>query len=154
MNGERDSTQEWLLPPGAGPPSVRELELRIERALAIARSSEAAVCQIGDVALEAARQAGRAAELAERASAAAQAANREAIERRHEARVAVAAAPAANGSGGNGSTPGGNGAAGGANGTSSAAPARPGGAPPVDCLARFSARADRVAARFRALQPA
>jgi hypothetical protein len=47
-----------------------DLERRVEEALAIARSSEAAAISIGAAALEAAGQARRAAELAERASAA------------------------------------------------------------------------------------
>lgn len=139
MRGERDSTQDWALPPAARPPTVRELELRIEEALAVARASEAAACEIGDAALEAARQARRAAELAERASAAALAARREApvgegaaerVGGGPPATVAVGAG-AGNGNGrGNGVAPG------------------------EDGLARFSARADRLAARFRALQTA
>ena len=79
---ERDSTQDWLLPEGAAPPLLSELEQRIDEALAIARASEAG----GDdrsatSALDAARQARRAAELAERASAAALEANRAAATR-------------------------------------------------------------------------
>jgi hypothetical protein len=66
---ERDSTQDWLLPAAKTPPRLGELELRVDEALAIARSSEAAVNVIGDAALEAAQQARRAAELAESASA-------------------------------------------------------------------------------------
>lgn len=75
-NAERDSTQDWLLPPGSAPPSMRELEQRVDVALAIARSSEETVSKVGDAALEASRQARRAAELAESASAAALAASR------------------------------------------------------------------------------
>lgn len=67
----RDSTQDWLIPEQAMPPSVGELERRIDEALVTARASEAAVTTIGAAALEAAGQARRAAELAERASAAA-----------------------------------------------------------------------------------
>jgi hypothetical protein len=59
-----------VLPPHALPPSVAELERRIETATAVARSSEAAAIAIGEAALDAAEQARRAAELAERASAA------------------------------------------------------------------------------------
>lgn len=73
---ERDSTQDWLVPPGAGPPLLSELELKVDEALAIARSSEAAVNVVGEAALDAARQARRAAELAESASAAALEASR------------------------------------------------------------------------------
>lgn len=65
-----DTTQDWLLPEQARPPLIGELERRIDEALAIARSSEAAVMTVGAAALDAAEQARRAAELAERASAA------------------------------------------------------------------------------------
>jgi hypothetical protein len=66
---ERDSTQDWLLPEGAVPPLLSEIELRIDEALAIARASEQAVKVVGGAAIDAAKQALRAAELAERASA-------------------------------------------------------------------------------------
>ncbi len=71
----RDSTQEWLLPEGAVPPTIAVLEGRIDEAIAIARASEAAVMTVADAAIESATQARRAAELAERASAAALAAD-------------------------------------------------------------------------------
>lgn len=64
-----DTTQEWLLPAGSRPPTVAELEERIDLALATARASEAAVMAVGAAALDAAEQAKRAASLAERASA-------------------------------------------------------------------------------------
>jgi thiamine pyrophosphate-dependent acetolactate synthase large subunit-like protein len=67
---ERDSTQDWLLPESARPPSVAELSQRIDEAVATAQASEAAVMVVGEAALDAAEQARRAAELAERASAA------------------------------------------------------------------------------------
>jgi hypothetical protein len=67
---ERDGAQEWLLPAHRVPPTVAELELRIDEALATARASEAAVMTVGAAALDAAEQARRAAELAELASAA------------------------------------------------------------------------------------
>jgi hypothetical protein len=76
---ERDSTAEWLLPEGKAPPLLGELELRIDEALAIARSSERAVTVVGAAAIDAAKQAVRAAELAERASATALDASRAAI---------------------------------------------------------------------------
>jgi hypothetical protein len=66
----RDSTRDWLLPAHRTPPSIGELEARIDEALATARASEAAVVSVGEAALDAAQQARRAAELAERASAA------------------------------------------------------------------------------------
>jgi hypothetical protein len=65
---ERDSTQDWLLPEHRVPPTVSELEARIDEALATARASEAAVMTVGAAALDAAEQARRAAELAERAA--------------------------------------------------------------------------------------
>jgi hypothetical protein len=68
---ERDSTQDWLLPEGAGPPLLSELEGRIDEALIIAKASEKAVMAVGDAALDAAQQARRAAEMAERAADAA-----------------------------------------------------------------------------------
>ena len=71
-----DKTREWLLPEGSRPPTVAELEERIELALATARASEAAVMTVGAAALDAAEQAKRAAELAERASAAVASAGR------------------------------------------------------------------------------
>ena len=66
--GQRDNTDDWLPPPGARPPTVAELEQRIDVALAVARASESAALEIGEAALDAAEQARRAAELAERAS--------------------------------------------------------------------------------------
>jgi hypothetical protein len=68
---ERDSTQDWLLPEGAVPPLLSELEGRIDEALIIAKASEKAVMAVGDVALDAAQQARRAAEMATRAADAA-----------------------------------------------------------------------------------
>jgi len=72
MDGaERDRTQDWLLPEGAAPPLLSELEQRIDQALIVAKASEKAVMAVGDAALDAAQQARRAADLAERATAAA-----------------------------------------------------------------------------------
>jgi hypothetical protein len=73
-SGARDDTQDWLLPKAAAPPTVAELSARIDEAVEIARSSEAAAMTVADAAIESAGQARRAAELAERASAAAVAA--------------------------------------------------------------------------------
>jgi hypothetical protein len=67
-----DTTRDWQLPERAKPPLIGELVQRIDEAVAIARSSEAAVMTVGAAALDAAEQAKRAAELAERASAAMQ----------------------------------------------------------------------------------
>ena len=103
---ERDSTQDWLLPEGAEPPLLNELEGRIDEALTIARASEKAVVAVGEMALDAAEQARRAADLAERASRAAL-----------NSRPAVPEPPSED-----------------------------------TALRRFSERADRVAARLRALE--
>lgn len=70
-SAERDDTQDWLLPEGAAPPLLSELESRIDEALIVAKASEKAAIEIGDAALDAAAQARRAADLAERASEAA-----------------------------------------------------------------------------------
>ncbi|HEV7616237.1 MAG TPA: hypothetical protein VGO36_08405 [Solirubrobacterales bacterium] len=67
---ERDNTQDWMLPEGAVPPLLSELEERIDEALIVAKASEKAVMAVGDAALDAAEQARRAADLAERATAA------------------------------------------------------------------------------------
>ncbi len=64
----RDDTEDWLLPELARPPLIGELEQRIDLAMAMARSSEAAVTKVGGVALDAAERARHAAELAESAS--------------------------------------------------------------------------------------
>jgi hypothetical protein len=69
--GERDSTDDWLIPDGAGPPLLSELEQRIDHALVIATASEKAVMAVGEAAFDAAQQARRAADIAERATAAA-----------------------------------------------------------------------------------
>jgi hypothetical protein len=69
MEGEaRDSTEDWLLPERAVPPTIAVLESRIDEAIAIARASEAAAMTVADAAIESATQARRAADLAKRAS--------------------------------------------------------------------------------------
>src|SRR3954452_22051639 len=75
---ERDRTQDWIIPRGAVP-TLNELEARIDEALVIARASEDGVREVGEMALDAARQARRAAEAAERSAEAA-------VEARDEAR--------------------------------------------------------------------
>jgi hypothetical protein len=64
-----EGSQDWSLPESAKPPLIGELVERIDEALAVARSAEAAAVTIGAAALDAAEQAKRAAELAGRASA-------------------------------------------------------------------------------------
>jgi hypothetical protein len=120
---ERDSTQDWLLPESKAPPRLGELELRVDEALAIARSCEQAVNIVGDAALEAARQARRAAELAESASAVALDASR--------AVQATPTGPTAIGP--------------------TAAPVHAETAED-DLMRRFNERADRVMTRLRALE--
>lgn len=117
-----DSTQDWLLPEQARPPTIGELEQRVEQALATARASEAAVMTVGAAAMDAAEQARRAAELAERASAAA-------AEARKEVSAAIAAPPSSPAASDAESAEGEN-----------------------DSLGDFSARADRLVARLRQLQ--
>jgi hypothetical protein len=65
---QRDSTQDWLLPEGRRPPTLVELEGRIDEALAVARGAESAAAAIGAAALEAAEQAREAAEGAHRSA--------------------------------------------------------------------------------------
>jgi hypothetical protein len=65
---ERDDTQDWLLPEGAAPPLLSELEERIDEAMIVAKASEKAVMAVGGAALDAADQARRAADMAERAA--------------------------------------------------------------------------------------
>jgi hypothetical protein len=67
-NGGRDSTEDWQLPARSLPPTIAELEARIDEALVIARASEAAVATVGAAAIESAEQARRAADLAVKAS--------------------------------------------------------------------------------------
>ena len=138
---ERDQTADWLLAPEARPSSLSELEVRIDHALAVARSSERAALEIGAAAIDAAEQARRAAELAETASLAAQSAG---------------AAPR-NGAGAAVAEP-----------VVETAPPEPDVAvaerpepadplpvapqPAVDALAHFTERADRVIERLRALE--
>jgi hypothetical protein len=64
---ERDSTQDWQVPAAARPLTMRELEQRVDLALAVAHSAEAAAVEIGAAAIDAAEQARRAAEFAARA---------------------------------------------------------------------------------------
>jgi hypothetical protein len=68
---QRDSTQDWVVPRTAVP-TVGQLETRIDEALVIARASEEGVREVGEIALDAARQARKAAEMAEASALAAQ----------------------------------------------------------------------------------
>lgn len=121
----RDSTQDWRLPPESVPPTLTELEQRIDEALTTARASEAAVMTVGAAALDAAEQAHRAADLAERASAVVLAGS-------------IAPAP----------SPGGRPAPRTVSAQSGSTSFDPGD----HSLRDFIARADRVAARLRQLQ--
>jgi hypothetical protein len=125
---ERDSTAEWLLPEHSRPPLIRDLEARVEEALATARASESAVMAVGEAALDAAEEARRAAELAERASAA--------------VFTGRGVSPAGGEQGGGGPP--------------TAAGEEPGSLSAVEdedqSLRDFTARADRIAARLRELE--
>ncbi|HEU5063731.1 MAG TPA: hypothetical protein VFT79_11355 [Solirubrobacterales bacterium] len=132
---QRDSTQDWVVPRGTVP-SVGELEARIDEALVVARASEEGVREVGEIALDAARQARRAAEAAEVSAKAA---------------VEVAQAPRPAGPV--------------SDTTSSPTGEDPASSPPtgreaegqtsrevvIDPLQRFNERADAVAARLRKL---
>jgi len=128
-NGGRDSTQEWLLPARDAPPTVAQLEARIDEAVVIARACEEAVVSVGAAAVESAEQARRAADLAVRAS---------------EAASRAASAAAGRGDGGSGAPAKGNGAA-------SGGPA-PRAALEDERMVIFSRRAERVGARFAQIQ--
>ena len=65
---ERDRTEDWQLPASARPPTVAQLQQRIDEALATARASESAVVTVGAAALDAAEQARRAADHARRSA--------------------------------------------------------------------------------------
>lgn len=67
---ERDITNDWVIPRGTVP-TLGQLETRIDEALVIARASEDGVREVGEMALDAARQARRAAEAAEKSAQAA-----------------------------------------------------------------------------------
>lgn len=121
---ERDSTGDWQLPERRMPPTIVELEGRIEEALVTARAAEGAVMTVGAAALDAAEQARRAAELAERAAGSAAEASRRGAP--PETAPPAAAPPAA------------------------APPAAV--APQSDSMRDFSERADRIVARLRQLQ--
>ena len=130
---ERDSTNDWVLGPDERPPSVQELVERIDQAVAAARASEGAVEVVGEAAIRAAERARQAVEQANRA---AEQAERSAVTAER------AGAMLANGRGIGAATVG-------APGTP---PARKGGDLYDDERMRsFVLRADRVAARLRAL---
>jgi hypothetical protein len=77
----RDNTEDWVIPRGTVP-TLNQLEARIDEALVLARASEDGVREVGDLALDAARQARRAAEAAEEsARAAVQAASQAPVSR-------------------------------------------------------------------------
>lgn len=67
---ERDITNDWVIPRGTVP-TLNQLEARIDEAVVLARASEDGVREVGEMALDAARQARRAAEAAERSAEAA-----------------------------------------------------------------------------------
>lgn len=142
---ERDSTEDWILPAAARPPSMQELEQRVDVALAVARSAEAAALEIGDAAFEAAEQARRAAEFAERAVSG----EPDPLPLALPADVGAEAEPAANGAEGE------DGFAVEVVASGVEAPVEQDGVEDQDERLRvFSERADRVMTRLRALEPA
>jgi hypothetical protein len=135
---ERDSTQDWEIPRGHGPLLIAEIEEKVDAAITIARASEQGVKEIGEAALDAARQARRAAEMAAAASLSAA-----------EARDAVGGVrlPDGDAAAAKQSSPAG------VDVSSAAGAAIP--SPPLTGearLRRFSERCDRVSARLRALE--
>jgi hypothetical protein len=143
---QRDSTQDWVVPQRTVP-TVAELEARIDEALVIARASEEGVGMVGEVALDAARQARRAAEAAEESARSA----RQATEAAAEKVVPAGSGPAVP--------------------VADLEPPPPPGSPPkspppaegaaeeqpsrevvIDPLQRFNERADAVAERLRKLE--
>ncbi|HEV2790252.1 MAG TPA: hypothetical protein VGV69_03015 [Solirubrobacterales bacterium] len=138
---ERDSTQDWVVPRGTVP-LVSELEARIDEALVIARASEEGVREVGEMALDAARQARRAAEAAEASARAAAA-----VQSRPEPPVVVAEPVAPEEPTAPAPEP--------AEEPAPVEEPEPTPEPPVHFevrFRRFSERADRVSARLRALQ--
>lgn len=136
-DAERDSTQDWLLPAAARPVTVLELEQRVDVALAVARSAEAAAIEIGAAAFDAAEQAHRAAAFAERAVGGGELSELPPLD--------IDTGHAAGGNGVEAAAP--------ANGAARQAP-RNGAEDADDRLKLFSERADRVMTRLRALEPA
>ena len=67
-SAERDGPQDWLLPENRMPPTLGQLQSRIEEAMATARAAESAAVAVGAAALDAAEQAREAAERAYRSA--------------------------------------------------------------------------------------
>ncbi|HET7574097.1 MAG TPA: hypothetical protein VFJ99_03180 [Solirubrobacterales bacterium] len=150
-SGERDSTQDWEIPRGRGTSLLVELEARVDEAVTIARASEDGVQAVGEVALDAARQARRAAEAAESAS-------RAAAEARDEVGAAQRAPATEGGQGGAVAVPGATelgaapSGAGGGELAGDATNGRPAARLSGEARMRiFSERCDRVSARLREL---
>jgi predicted signal transduction protein with EAL and GGDEF domain len=94
----RDSTEDWLVSETARPPTIAELEQRIDEALAAAHATESAITTIGDAAIEATEQARaavnqslRAAEQAHRSAVLAELASSALLDDRHTRLDGVAA---------------------------------------------------------------
>ena len=129
---QRDNTEDWIVP-RAAVPTIAELEARIDEALVIARASEEGVREVGEMAIDAARQARRAAEAAE------------------EAVRAASQAPAAGDEGFGPAPPTGRDVVG---PSEVGAEGEPSEGPPVQFevrFRRFSERADRLSGRLRRL---
>lgn len=124
------------MPAAARPGTMLELEQRVDAALAVARSAEAAALAIGAAAFDAAEQAHRAADFAERAVT----------------RQVVPAPPGVGG--GVEPAPAENGVEVAIEDAAGLSPWPNGAADPDERLRLFSERADRVMTRLRALEPA
>lgn len=134
---QRDNTEDWIVP-RAAVPTIAELEARIDEALVIARASEEGVREVGDIALDAARQARRAAEAAEASAAAVSFARSEAEARQDRSEVTVPSTTEAEPRQARRSR------------APTPAPRRPG--PSAEARLRsFNERADRLLARVRAV---
>jgi hypothetical protein len=150
---ERDNTQDWIVPRGTVP-TVAELEARIDEAVIVARASEEGVREVGEMAIDAAKQARRAAEAAEVSAQAATAAAREAASSAAGAAGPVAAGdppPAAKQQGAPPTTPP---PGRGGEEQSLQVEEEPSREVVIDPLQRFNQRADALAARLEKLQQA
>jgi hypothetical protein len=120
-------------------PTVAELEARIDEALVIARASEEGVREVGEMALDAARQARRAAEAAEESARAATAVKASRGDRLADPVSDASPSPAGEG-------PASSPTAG------RDAEEQPSREVVIDPLRRFNERADAIAARLRKLE--
>lgn len=143
---QRDNTQDWVLPAESRPPLLSELVERIDEAVARSRSAEAAAISIGAAALDAADQARRAVDLAERAATALYG---------PPASIAIrrgTPAPPGESGGARPEADSGRPEADSGSAGSGFAPRKTFAPPAKESLSGFSARADQVMSRLRALE--